>query len=85
MVSNGEFSTIRDHQEIHFPRRVSGTQIKNPDFAMVAEGYGAFGQTVRANEEVADAIQQALKTIKEEKRSALINVIADKNFSLPAS
>ena len=85
VVSNGEFSTIRDHQESHFPRRVSGTQIKNPDFAMVAEGYGAFGQTVRANEEVADAIQQALKTIKEEKRSALINVIADKNLSLPAS
>lgn len=85
VVSNGEFSTIRDHQENHFPRRISGTQIKNPDFAKVAEGYGAFGQTVRSNDEVADAIEQALKAVKEEKRSALINVIADKNFSLPAN
>jgi len=85
VVSNGEFSTIRDHQENHFPRRISGTQIKNPDFAKVAEGYGAFGQTVCANSEVATAIKQALKAVKEEKRSALINVIADKNFSLPAN
>lgn len=85
VVSNGEFSTIRDHQENHFPRRISGTQIKNPDFAKVAEGYGAFGQTVRLNDEVADAIEQALKAVREDKRSALINVIADKDFSLPAS
>lgn len=85
VVSNGEFSTIRDHQENHFPRRISGTQIKNPDFAMVAEGYGAYGQTVCSNSEVEPAIEHALKVVKKEKRSALINVITDKHFSLPAN
>ena len=85
VVSNGEFSTIRDHQENHFPRRISGTQIKNPDFAIVAEGYGACGQTVCSNSEVESAIEYALKVVKKEKRSALINVITDKHFSLPAN
>ena len=85
VVSNGEFSTIRDHQENHFPRRVSGTQIKNPDFAKVAEGYGALGLTVTANDDVQQAIARALKAVREEKRSALINVIADQDNSLPAS
>lgn len=85
VVSNGEFSTIRDHQENHFPRRISGTQIKNPDFAIVAEGYGACGQTVCSNSEVESAIEHALKVVKKEKRSALINVITDKHFSLPAN
>ena len=85
VVSNGEFSTIRDHQENHFPRRISGTQIKNPDFAIVAEGYGACGQTVCSNSEVESAIEHVLKVVKKEKRSALINVITDKHFSLPAN
>lgn len=85
VVSNGEFSTIRDHQENHFPRRISGTQIKNPDFAIVAEGYGTCGQTVCSNSEVESAIEHVLKVVKKEKRSALINVITDKHFSLPAN
>lgn len=85
VFSNGEFSTIRDHQENHFPHRVSGTQVDNPDFAKVAEGYGAFGQTLTSNDDVAAAIQQALVSVKEEKRSALINVITDQNLSLPAN
>jgi thiamine pyrophosphate-dependent acetolactate synthase large subunit-like protein len=33
---NGSYGTIRMHQERDYPARVSGTQLKNPDFAALA-------------------------------------------------
>ena len=36
VVNNGMYGTIRMHQERDFPGRVSGTQLKNPDFAALA-------------------------------------------------
>ena len=40
LVNNGMYGTIRMHQERHFPGRVTGTDLVNPDFA-------AFAQVVR--------------------------------------
>ena len=40
VIDNGMYGTIRMHQERHFPARVSGTSINNPDFSKVAAGYG---------------------------------------------
>ena len=37
------------HQEKHFPGNVSGTQLKNPDFAALARAYGLLGETVVAS------------------------------------
>jgi len=36
VVDNGMYGTIRMHQEQHFPGRVSGTNLVNPDFAALA-------------------------------------------------
>jgi len=36
---------IRVHQERHFPGRVSGTQLVNPDLAALARAYGAHGRS----------------------------------------
>lgn len=63
IMTNGEFGTIRDHQKNHFPDRVSGTQLANPDFAAVAKGYGAHGESVDADADVAGAIERALKAV----------------------
>ena len=38
IVNNGMFGTIRMHQERHYPGRVSGTDLVNPDFAALARG-----------------------------------------------
>ena len=43
VVDNGMYGTIRMHQERHFPGRVSGTDLANPDFAAFAESFGCFG------------------------------------------
>ena len=48
VIDNAMYGTIRMHQERHYPARVSGTDLVNPDFAALARAYGAHGETVRA-------------------------------------
>ena len=83
VLSNGEFGTIRDHQEKHFPQRISGTQLQNPDFAGMARSFGAYGELVTRDEDVAGALQRALHAIQSENIPALLNVIVDQTASLP--
>lgn len=82
IMSNGEFGTIRDHQKNHFPDRVSGTQLANPDFAAVARGYGAFGESVNADADVPGAIERALEAVNNG-TPAVVNVYTDQGLSLP--
>ena len=37
--NNGSYGTIRMHQEMRYPKRVSGTNLKNPNFKCIAEAY----------------------------------------------
>jgi acetolactate synthase-1/2/3 large subunit len=60
VVNNGMYGTIRMHQEREYPTRVFGTDLKNPDFALLARAYGAFGATVRTQAEFAPALTAAL-------------------------
>ncbi|WP_347920084.1 thiamine pyrophosphate-binding protein [Paracoccus marcusii] len=46
VANNGQYGTIRMHQERHYPGRVSGTALANPDFTALAQAYGAWGETV---------------------------------------
>jgi thiamine pyrophosphate-dependent acetolactate synthase large subunit-like protein len=42
IVSNkGSYETIRTHQQRHFPNRVSGTDLSNPNFADLVRALGA--------------------------------------------
>ena len=40
VCDNGQYGTIRMHQEGRHPGRVSGTALRNPDFAALARAYG---------------------------------------------
>ena len=59
VVNNGMYGTIRMHQERHYPDRVIGTELKNPDFAALARAYGALGETVTRTEQFAPAFERA--------------------------
>ena len=59
VVDNGMYGTIRMHQERNYPARVSGTDLKNPDFAALARAYGAHAETVAATAEFAPAFERA--------------------------
>lgn len=57
--NNSVYGTIRMHQEREYPARVSGTDLKNPDFAAYARSFGAFGATVTRTEDFPSAFAEA--------------------------
>ena len=73
VVNNGMYGTIRMHQEREFPGRVSGTQLKNPDFAALARAYGLQGEIVEATGDFEAAFERAQKA----KSASLIEVRID--------
>jgi acetolactate synthase-1/2/3 large subunit len=60
VIDNGQYGTIRMHQEREYPGRVVGTQLRNPDFAAYARAFGGHGETVEATEEFEPAFERAL-------------------------
>jgi acetolactate synthase I/II/III large subunit len=60
VIDNGMYGTIRMHQEREYPSRVYGTDIVNPDFALLARAYGAHAETVVRSDEFAPAFERAL-------------------------
>ena len=60
IVNNGMLGTIRMHQERHYPGRVSGTDLVNPDFAELAQAFGAHGAVVERTEDFAAAFDEAV-------------------------
>ncbi|WP_226780261.1 thiamine pyrophosphate-binding protein [Oceaniglobus trochenteri] len=59
VVNNGRYGTIRMHQENHYPGRVSGTDLANPDFAALARAYGGHGEIVERTGDFAEAFVRA--------------------------
>jgi acetolactate synthase-1/2/3 large subunit len=64
VVNNSMYGTIRMHQERHYPGRVSGTDLVNPDFAALARAYGAHGETVERTADFAPAFERAQNSSK---------------------
>ena len=60
VVDNGMYGTIRMHQERNYPGRVSGTELRNPDFAAYARAFGGHGETVARTEDFAPAFERAV-------------------------
>ena len=54
------YGTIRMHQERHYPGRVVGTDLRNPDFVAYARAFGAHGALVERTEDFAAALDEAL-------------------------
>jgi acetolactate synthase-1/2/3 large subunit len=59
ILNNGTYGTIRAHQERHYPTRVSGTELQNPDFVMLARSYGFHAEKVERTEDFPAAFARA--------------------------
>ena len=59
VCDNGMYGTIRMHQERHYPGRVSGSGLRNPDFAALARACGAHGASVERDADFAPALAAA--------------------------
>ena len=64
VIDNGMYGTIRMHQERHFPGRVVGTELANPDFAAYARAFGGHGERVTDTQEFVPALRRALASGK---------------------
>ena len=60
VINNGMYGTIRMHQEREYPAHVSGTALRNPDFAAMARSFGHAGEIVTRTEEFRPALERAL-------------------------
>lgn len=60
VLNNGIYGTIRAHQERHYPGRVSGTTMENPDFVMLARAYGFHAERVERTADFPSALARAL-------------------------
>ena len=79
VVNNGLYGTIRMHQEKHYPGRVVGTELVNPDFAAFARSFGAVGETVEETAQFAPALERCLASGK----PAVIDVRIDPQAITP--
>ena len=76
VMDNQEYGTIRTHQELEYPERISGTQLKNPDFALMAQAFGGFGIKVTEDAEVPQAIEQAYQATRSG-QFALVHLVVE--------
>jgi len=81
VVNNSHFGTIRMHQERHYPHRVHGTGLTNPDFAAFARSFGAHGETIERTGDFLPALQRAL----ESQLPAVIEIRMPQEASTPAA
>lgn len=60
LLNNGMYGTIRMHQEREYPRHVSGSELRNPDFVALARAYGYAATRVTRTEEFEPALRAAV-------------------------
>lgn len=82
VMDNGQYGTIRAHQEQFHPGRVSGTQLRNPDFAALVEALGGVGARVEKNADIEGALDAVFAAVQEG-RPGLVHVIVDPAVLLP--
>jgi acetolactate synthase I/II/III large subunit len=81
VVDNGTYGTIRMHQEREYPGRVSGSDLFNPDFALLAQAHGWRAARVEATAEFEPALREAIAA----ERPTLLHLKLDSDVSTSRS
>ena len=81
VVDNGMYGTIRMHQEREYPGRISGTELRNPDFAAYARAFGGHGELIEKTEDFMPAFSRALASGK----PAILHVKVDPDAITPVT
>jgi acetolactate synthase-1/2/3 large subunit len=71
--NNGSYGTIRMHQELRYPKKISGTNLKNPNFEFIAKAYDfGYFRVTNLNE-----FTGAFKKSQRSQSGIIIEMIAD--------
>jgi acetolactate synthase I/II/III large subunit len=81
VVNNNMYGTIRMHQEKHYPGRVMGTDLVNPQFATLARAYGCAGEIVEETSQFEAAFERCAGSAK----PSLIEIRIDPQAITPNS
>jgi acetolactate synthase I/II/III large subunit len=73
LLNNGMYGTIRMHQEREYPTHVTGSQLSNPDFVMLAKAYGYAATRIHQTAQFEPALLEALQS----EQGTLIEVMLD--------
>lgn len=79
VCDNGAYGTIRMHQERRYPDRPVGTSLVNPDFAAMAQAFGAMSATVTNTAQFTEAFDRAIASC----RLALLHLKTDPSVLVP--
>lgn len=79
VIDNGIYGTIRVHQERDYPGRISGTRLRNPDFAKYAEAFGGTGFTLDGSQDIREVVAAALAV----DGVSIVHVQADPEVRVP--
>ncbi len=83
LFNNGQYGTIRMHQEREFPGRPHASALANPDFALLAQAFGGWGRRVHTTAEFEPALAEARAFAAKARRPALIELVTDPQAITP--
>jgi acetolactate synthase-1/2/3 large subunit len=76
LFDDASLGNVRMWQRLFYNERYSETDLnKNPDFEKIAQAYGAWGKRIERPGEMADALQEAIKSGK----PAIIDIVVDRD------
>lgn len=81
LIDNSMYGTIRMHQELHYPARISATQLNNPDFAAYAQAFGGHGERITQTDQFGPAFERAVASQK----PAILHCIIDPQTISPTT
>ncbi len=74
VVNNRSLGMVRQWQQLFYRERYSHVWLANPDFARLADAFGAVGLTVRRPEEVRPALERSLAVSD---RPCVVDILCD--------
>jgi acetolactate synthase-1/2/3 large subunit len=81
LANNGSYASIRIHQERAYPTRHPGTDLFNPDFLAIGQGFGMVAERVEREDQIEAALQRGLQA----QGPYFIEVMTSLNVTLPLS
>lgn len=73
VIDNGQYGTIKQHQDRKYPGRNASVALRNPDFVQMAKSFGASGYRISDNMEIDDVIEAAFN----DKGVRVVHVVTD--------
>jgi acetolactate synthase-1/2/3 large subunit len=78
ILNNQHLGMVRQWQELFFDSRYSCTQMHNPDFVKIAEGYGIRARKIVERSELNEALDELL----ESEEAYLLEIVVEKQHNV---